>query len=68
MGVRHVPSAIKGYVDEHDWLHCVSACGTLGVWLGWMVSYTLAESPDFVCVGFVPRGLVLWETLELTVF
>ena len=64
MVVHHIPLSIEGYVVEHDRLHCFGACNALGVWFGWMVSYTLAEAPDFVCVGFVPLGFVLWEMLE----
>ena len=41
--------------------------GTIS-WLGRMMSYTLAETPNFVCVGLVPRGLAFWEPPELPVF
>jgi hypothetical protein len=33
-----------------------------------MLASTLAESEDFVCVGFVPSGFVLGVSTELAVF
>jgi len=33
-----------------------------------MLSYTLAETPNFVRVGLVPRVLVFWESSKLPVF
>jgi hypothetical protein len=66
--VCYIPSALEGYVVELDHLHCVGARDALGIWLGRMMSYALAETPNFVRVGLIPRGLVFWEPPELPVF
>ncbi len=64
-GVCDITSAIDGYVLEHYELHCICSCDSLCVGHGWMLAHALAESPNLVCVGFVPCGLVLGKTSEL---
>ncbi len=64
-GVCNITSAIDGYVLEHYGLHCICSCDSLCVGHGWVLAHALAESPNFICIGFVPYGLVLWKTSEL---
>ena len=63
----YVPLSIIGYVGVVDHLHFVGARDALGVWLWWMMSNSLAESPNFVCVGLVPLVIVFWVSSELPV-
>ena len=61
MGVCGIALAILGDIMEHDELHCICSCDLLCVRLGWVLANTLAESPNFICVGCVPCGFVLAE-------
>jgi hypothetical protein len=64
-GVCNITLAIYGYVLEHYGLHCTCSCDSLCVGHGWVLAHALAESPNLICVGFVPCGLVLGKTSEL---
>ncbi len=64
-GVCNITLAIYGYVLEHYGLHCICSCDLLCVGHGWVLAHALAESPNLICVGLVPYGLVLGKMLEL---
>ena len=55
-------------VVEHDGLHGVSPLHPLLIRFRRMLASTLAESDDFICIGFVPNGFVLGVPSELAVF
>ncbi len=64
-GVCNITLVIDGYVLEHCGLHCICSCDSLCVGHGWVLAHALAESPNLICVGFVPCSLVLGKTSEL---